>query len=192
MTRVTREVSRQPGSTRRMTVAVLVNGVPEENAGGEVQMVPRSEGELDVLRELVASAVGFDEARGDQITVKSLPFAGLGQDGTSAAPGWMDRLELNGLARILLIEIVFYGIGALAQAILNSRGVFGPPAWAPVAERAARHPLRPQGCCRDPRPATTRRRPHDRNPRHAGRRRHPARPSNWRCPRPIRSPGCAA
>ncbi|MGY2127854.1 murein biosynthesis integral membrane protein MurJ [Blastococcus sp. SYSU DS0617] len=38
----------------------------------------------------------------------------------------------NWLARILLIEIVFYGIGALAQAILNSRGVFGPPAWAPV------------------------------------------------------------
>ena len=36
------------------------------------------------------------------------------------------------LARILLVEIVFYGIGALAQAILNSRGVFGPAAWAPV------------------------------------------------------------
>ncbi|SNS58395.1 putative peptidoglycan lipid II flippase [Geodermatophilus pulveris] len=36
------------------------------------------------------------------------------------------------LARILLLEIVFYGVGALAQAILNSRGVFGPPAWAPV------------------------------------------------------------
>ncbi len=36
------------------------------------------------------------------------------------------------LARILLVEIVFYGVGALAQAILNSRGVFGPPAWAPV------------------------------------------------------------
>ncbi|RBY97317.1 murein biosynthesis integral membrane protein MurJ [Blastococcus sp. TF02-8] len=38
----------------------------------------------------------------------------------------------NWLARLLLVEIVFYGVGALAQAILNSRGVFGPPAWAPV------------------------------------------------------------
>jgi putative peptidoglycan lipid II flippase len=36
------------------------------------------------------------------------------------------------LARLLLLEIVFYGVGALAQAILNSRDVFGPPAWAPV------------------------------------------------------------
>ncbi|WP_347058692.1 murein biosynthesis integral membrane protein MurJ [Blastococcus sp. HT6-30] len=38
----------------------------------------------------------------------------------------------NWLARMLLVEIVFYGLGAFAQAILNSRGVFGPPAWAPV------------------------------------------------------------
>jgi putative peptidoglycan lipid II flippase len=38
----------------------------------------------------------------------------------------------NWLARILLVEIVFYGLGALATAVLNSRQVFGPPAWAPV------------------------------------------------------------
>jgi putative peptidoglycan lipid II flippase len=44
-----------------------------------------------------------------------------------------DQVRLaNWLARILLVEIVFYGLGALAQSILNSRGVFGPPAWAPV------------------------------------------------------------
>jgi putative peptidoglycan lipid II flippase len=44
-----------------------------------------------------------------------------------------DQVRLaNWLARLLLIEIVFYGLGAFAQAILNSRGVFGPPAWAPV------------------------------------------------------------
>ncbi|MFD2813505.1 flagellar M-ring protein FliF C-terminal domain-containing protein [Paracoccus aerius] len=118
VTRVTREVSRQPGSTRRLTVAVLVNGVAAENAQGEMQMVPRSEGELDVLRELVASAVGYDEARGDQITVKSLPFAGLGEGGTAAAPGWIDRLELNGLARIGLI-----GVFALAVVFLVLRPV---------------------------------------------------------------------
>ncbi|WP_347138039.1 flagellar basal-body MS-ring/collar protein FliF [Paracoccus sp. SSK6] len=112
------EVSRQPGSTRRLTVAVLVNGVPEENAQGETQMVPRQQGELDVLRDLVASAVGYDEARGDQITVKSLPFAALGEGGTAAAPGWMDRLELNGLARILMI-----GLFALAVVFLMLRPV---------------------------------------------------------------------
>lgn len=112
---VTREVSRQPGSVRRMTVAVLVNGVPQEQ-NGEVSMVPRSEAELQSLRELVASAVGFDETRGDVITVKSLPFSALGETGTLASPGFLDRLELNGLARIALIGMI-----ALAMIFLLLR-----------------------------------------------------------------------
>jgi putative peptidoglycan lipid II flippase len=36
-------------------------------------------------------------------------------------------------AYLLLPEILFYGLAALIGAVLNSRGVFGPPAWAPVA-----------------------------------------------------------
>ncbi|MFB9387008.1 murein biosynthesis integral membrane protein MurJ [Pseudonocardia petroleophila] len=35
-------------------------------------------------------------------------------------------------AYLLLPQIFFYGLGALFGAILNSRGVFGPFAWAPV------------------------------------------------------------
>jgi putative peptidoglycan lipid II flippase len=35
-------------------------------------------------------------------------------------------------AYLLLPEILFYGLAALVGAVLNSRGVFGPPAWAPV------------------------------------------------------------
>lgn len=35
-------------------------------------------------------------------------------------------------AVLLLPQIFFYGLGALLGAILNSRGVFGPFAWAPV------------------------------------------------------------
>jgi putative peptidoglycan lipid II flippase len=36
------------------------------------------------------------------------------------------------LALLVLPEIIFYGLGALFGAILNTRGVFGPFAWAPV------------------------------------------------------------
>lgn len=35
-------------------------------------------------------------------------------------------------AYLLLPGIVFYGLSALLQAVLNVRGVFGTPAWAPV------------------------------------------------------------
>jgi putative peptidoglycan lipid II flippase len=36
------------------------------------------------------------------------------------------------LARLLLPEILFYGIGASLAAVLNSRGHFAAPMWAPV------------------------------------------------------------
>jgi len=38
----------------------------------------------------------------------------------------------NTWARLLLPEIVFYGIGAMLGAVLNARGRFAAPAWAPV------------------------------------------------------------
>ena len=46
--------------------------------------------------------------------------------------GYEGRADHAVLAYLLLPEIFFYGLGAMLGAILNTRGVFGPPAWAPV------------------------------------------------------------
>ncbi|AXC49036.1 flagellar M-ring protein FliF [Paracoccus suum] len=123
VSQVTREVLRQPGAVKRLTVAVLVNGVLTEGADGKQQLVPRSEAELGAIRELVASAVGFDEARGDQLTVKSLPFAAVSDGGTLAErPGWLDRLALNDLARLGLIGLFALGIAlVLLRPALKAR-----------------------------------------------------------------------
>ncbi|WCR11207.1 flagellar M-ring protein FliF [Paracoccus stylophorae] len=122
VSRVTREIQRQPGATRRLTVAVLVNGVAQTDAQGQTQLVPRAEAELAVLRELVASATGFDETRGDLITVKSLPFASLGDNGTLARPGLLDRLEVNGLIRLALIGLFALAVMlAILRPVLRAR-----------------------------------------------------------------------
>ena len=70
----TREITRVPGAVKRLTVAVLVNGTYEIAADGAQTFVPLPDAELEALRDLVASAVGFDESRGDEITLRSLPF----------------------------------------------------------------------------------------------------------------------
>lgn len=118
-----REVTRKPGSIRRQTVAVLVNGAPGKDAQGNDALLPRSEAELQVLRDLVSSAVGYDEARGDEITVKSLPFQGFGQEGTMAAQGGLlSRLAVNDLARLGLIGLFTVLFGALVlRPILRGR-----------------------------------------------------------------------
>lgn len=114
-----REVSRQPGSVKRLSVAVLVNGVPREGKDGTVELVARPDTEIETLRELVASAVGFDPARGDQITVKSLPFAQLDTDGTLATRGgWTDGLDLNAL-----LKLAIAGLFALIIAVVLLRPI---------------------------------------------------------------------
>ncbi|WP_347267348.1 flagellar basal-body MS-ring/collar protein FliF [Paracoccus sp. (in: a-proteobacteria)] len=130
VSRTTRAVTRQPGATRRLTVAVLVNGVDRTGADGKPALVPRDEAELQAIRELVASAVGFDEARGDAITVKSLPFATLAEAGTLASQGGLlTRLDLNGFIRIGLV-----GLFALALALFLLRPLLhARPAAAPAS-----------------------------------------------------------
>ena len=136
VSRVTREVLRQPGATRRLTVAVLVNGTEQKAADGTASIVPRAEAELEALRELVASAVGFDEARGDVITVKSLPFSVIGYDGTMAQQhGILASLALNDLARLALI-----GLFALAVAMVVLRPVLRARAPANALDDSAAAP----------------------------------------------------
>ncbi|MEF9601512.1 flagellar basal-body MS-ring/collar protein FliF [Paracoccus sp. PXZ] len=128
VSKVTREVTRQPGATRRLTVAVLVNGVARTEANGEIALVPREEAELQAIRELVASAVGFDEARGDAITVKSLPFASLSEAGTLASTGgFLSKLDLNGLIRIALVGFFALALAAfLLRPLLRSKSAGHP------------------------------------------------------------------
>jgi len=121
-----REVERLPGAIRRLSVAVLVDGEPVTAEDGTVSIQPRSEEELAALRDLVASAVGFDESRGDTITLKSLPFPAMSQDGTLAEAGLLPELssvDLVQLAQAGVLAIVVLGLGlfVLRPVLLSGR-----------------------------------------------------------------------
>lgn len=111
-----REVVRAPGSVRRLSVAVLVDGQMVAGADGTPAWQPRTEEELAVLRELVASAVGLDDARGDVLTLRSLEFQAMALDGTLAEPGFipamgpidtMSALQIGVLAFVALVLGLF-------------------------------------------------------------------------------------
>ncbi|MDB4947100.1 MAG: Flagellar M-ring protein FliF [Labilithrix sp.] len=70
------------GTLRRLTVAVVVDGVPLSNAA-------RSREEMDKISALVRSAVGADDKRGDLVTVESVPFLAVAPEApapVAAAP----------------------------------------------------------------------------------------------------------
>ncbi|MGC9370118.1 MAG: flagellar basal-body MS-ring/collar protein FliF [Paracoccaceae bacterium] len=74
------ETVREPGEIRRISVAVLVNGIYNVAPDGAVDYEERSAEELERLNKLVQSAIGFDEARGDTVSVDSLRFMDYSMD----------------------------------------------------------------------------------------------------------------
>lgn len=112
-----RDITSGPGDIRRMSVAVLVNGVEGTDTAGKPTIIPRSEAELEALGALVASTVGLKEERGDVLTIKSLPFAQVTENGSFLSkPNLIERLALNDLAKLTLI-----GIFATIFALLTIR-----------------------------------------------------------------------
>ncbi|MEL6169689.1 MAG: flagellar basal-body MS-ring/collar protein FliF [Pseudomonadota bacterium] len=122
-----REVLRGPGSIRRISVAVLVNGVRVPGPDGARIWEPRSDAELASLRDLVSSAAGIDEKRGDQVTLRTLEFpkvAVAGTDAPSAGTGLLSRLDPVHSLQIALIATVVLVIALfVVRPVLLARPV---------------------------------------------------------------------
>lgn len=80
--RVTEKRISKAGELRRLTVAVVVDGVPDVDDEGEPTIRPRDQAEIDQLTALVRGAVGANDARSDVVTVASMAFI----DNTLTAP----------------------------------------------------------------------------------------------------------
>ncbi|MEM8851246.1 MAG: flagellar basal-body MS-ring/collar protein FliF [Pseudomonadota bacterium] len=103
-----RQIERGPGAIERVTVAVLVDGLRGPETGNDDAWVPRPEPELDVLRDLVGSAVGFKEARGDVVTVRTMQFGELPD--VQTAPGlslpWFTGGQIAQMVTAALLAVV--------------------------------------------------------------------------------------
>jgi len=134
-----REILRNPGAVRRMTVAVMVDGVATIAADGTRTWAARPEEELTVLRELVASAVGLDEARGDVLTLKSLEFQPAAiPEGTEATVGFLppigqiDVMSMIQTAILALVALVL-GLFVIRPVLTSANRAALPAPEAPLA-----------------------------------------------------------
>jgi flagellar M-ring protein FliF len=75
ISRSTRTEVIEGGRLKRLSVAVLVDGVYAKGANGEASYAARPQEELDRITALVRTAMGFDQKRGDQLEVVNLRFA---------------------------------------------------------------------------------------------------------------------
>ncbi|MCZ4352886.1 flagellar basal-body MS-ring/collar protein FliF [Roseovarius aestuarii] len=130
-----REVSQAPGAIKRLSVAVLINGTLSIDSTGAEVFAPRDEDELSALRELVASAVGFDQTRGDVITLKTMQFQALPPLGTTAEQSFMGSLGLDVMsliqAAVLGLVALVLGLFVVRPLLVQPRATSAPPLALP-------------------------------------------------------------
>jgi flagellar M-ring protein FliF len=104
-----------PGSIKRLSVAVLLRD-PDKTR--------RTALEVNQITDLVKSAVGFDQARNDNVTVISKKFADAAAADTG--PAWYDNSWLPMLARnltaiVIALLVLLLGVRPLAKALMKKR-----------------------------------------------------------------------
>lgn len=143
--RTTRTTVREAPVVRRVSVAVLVDGVrePPELPGGPPAWRERTPEELARIAALVRGAIGYDEQRGDRVEVVSLRFADPAADFPAEAPGQASWLNIGPLSPAMiarLVESALLALLALAALFIvlrpMTRRLVAVPAVVGVAGQA--------------------------------------------------------
>ena len=112
ISKVIRNKVKNNGEIKKMSIAVLVDGVYEKDEKGESIYRPRTPEEMDKIVALVKSASGFDADRGDKVEVENMRFVSLLPD----APEKKEFLIL-GFTKAELMRMS-EGLGVAIVAIL--------------------------------------------------------------------------
>jgi len=119
------------GNIRRMTVAVLVADAPVPSTGPTdtiPRYTPRPPEELARLETLVRSALGADSARGDAVSVVSLPMpVQRVKPSVAAIPTFAERMQPFERPVLTIVGLLLaFGMGMMALRSL--RATTGQPA----------------------------------------------------------------
>ncbi|MFL1464096.1 flagellar basal-body MS-ring/collar protein FliF [Roseococcus sp. DSY-14] len=115
--RTLRNVLREAPVLKRISVAVLVDGVTEAGEGGAPRVRERTAEEVARIAALVRSAVGFDERRGDRVEVVSMRFAEPAF--APPAPGPLGLDIPQALLAKLMETAILAGVAVLALLLLG-------------------------------------------------------------------------
>jgi len=115
--------AREIGSIKRLSIAVLVDGTMVKNAEGAMEYKARPPAEMDNISKLVASAIGFNEERGDTLEVVNMRFAsqGLGTDEVQDLIFGLPKEDLLKIAEIFVLGILAILVILLVVRPLVSR-----------------------------------------------------------------------
>jgi flagellar M-ring protein FliF len=99
------------GAIKRLTISVAVDGKYEADKAGKLTFIPRTAQEIQSLEEVVKNALGYDLARGDQISVVSMQFDNeflhKEQNEMLKRDQWEMQMMIAKYAAIFIIAVLF-------------------------------------------------------------------------------------
>ncbi len=102
---------------KRLSAAVVVDGAykygldANGNKKSEMEYTPLSKEQLDAIRDVVKQAIGYNQARGDEVTVSNFEFKPLQSDGTRApTKDFMDKVSIYMSPLVPLLKYIVVGI----------------------------------------------------------------------------------
>lgn len=115
------------GRVGRLSVAVVVDGT-WQGKGDKRKFVARPAAELLTIKNVVATAVGSKEERGDKVTVECVPFAEQPAEQVAEAPGLDVAVRKNwplaaAAGGTLLFLVVLFGVVKALRRPLPTRKV---------------------------------------------------------------------
>ncbi|VAW21297.1 Flagellar M-ring protein FliF [hydrothermal vent metagenome] len=130
----------EAGAIKRLSVAVLLDGIYIDDGNGASTYQPRTQEQLAQISALVSSAIGFNAERGDQIEVTNLQFAeraDLAAIGTEG-PGLFDftRDDIMSAAEMLVTLLISIALILFVMRPLLKR-VLEPEEPLPLADLTA-------------------------------------------------------
>lgn len=134
---------------KKQHVAILINGVPDPAVkpvkGKPTPMIPRTDAQLAALSALAKQAIGFDDARGDKMEIKSAVFAEapvgtVADEPVDEWPSWMrspkNQLLMKAGGLLFVILAGFAAIVVLVRSVRLRRS--SPELILPELPRHAR------------------------------------------------------
>jgi len=124
----------EAGTIKKITVAVLVDGIYKDAGDGKPPIYqPRSAEDLTKLENLVKSTIGYDKERGDTVQIVNMKFAPVDYGEQAAEESLfnftkadiMRFIELGGLMLISIL-VIFFALRPLIKFLTSPPGVYVP------------------------------------------------------------------
>ncbi|OHC81050.1 MAG: flagellar M-ring protein FliF [Rhodospirillales bacterium RIFCSPLOWO2_12_FULL_67_15] len=123
---------KEAGTVRRLSVAVLVDGIYDKTSGGaKPAYTPRAKEELEMMAALVRGAIGYNEARGDRVEMISMQFADLTPIETPIELFFgFNKQDIVRMAEVAVLSVVAIMVLLLVVRPLISRALEALPGAA--------------------------------------------------------------